>query len=234
MSKHEILREWRENTLIQTLWITVLCLITGLAGAMVIRLVRQRMRVEIDLSKTRDELTKANERLAQLASFDSLTGLANRRAFDEILERSFAEAWRSGQPLSLVMIDVDRFKEYNDLHGHPEGDKCLQQVARAIQTAVRRPLDFVARYGGEEMVMVLPNTDAAGAFSIAEAARYAVEAMHIPHSVNPLREVTVSIGVAFWTFNSAIQTIEDLIRNADQALYQAKANGRNKVVLYET
>ena len=122
----------------------------------------------------------SNTRLAQLASYDGLTGLANRRHFDEVAQRAFAESCRSGQPLSLVMIDVDHFKQYNDLYGHPEGDRCLQQVAQAIQSAARRPLDFVARYGGEEMVMVLPNTDGPGGWVVAEAARLAVAGLELP------------------------------------------------------
>lgn len=234
LSKHETLSEWRETTWIQTLWILLLCAITAAAGTMVIRLVRERVKVELDLGETRDALTKANERLAQLASHDGLTGLSNRRAFNETLERDFAESCRSGQPLSLVMIDVDHFKQFNDLHGHPEGDRCLQKVAQAIQSAARRPLDFVARYGGEEMVMVLPNTDAAGASVVAEMARIAVEALQIPHSTHPRINVTVSVGVASQTFDSTNQTPEDLIRHADQALYNAKAAGRNRVVTQDT
>lgn len=232
LSKEEMLRDWRETTWIQTFWIVTLCVITALAGSLVVRLVRQRMKVELDLGRTRDELTGANERLAQLASYDGLTGLANRRAFDETLERDFAESCRSKQPLSLVMIDVDHFKQYNDLHGHPEGDRCLQQVARAIESAARRPLDFVARYGGEEMVMVLPNTDAAGAVVVAEMARSTVEAMQIPHSTQPQREVSVSVGVATRTFDNDVQSVQALMQRADEALYQAKAEGRNRVVVY--
>jgi diguanylate cyclase (GGDEF)-like protein len=212
----------------------LLCVITGLAGSLVIRSVRQRVRVELDLGKTRDELTKANERLAKLASYDGLTGLANRRAFDETLARDFAESCRSGQPLSLIMIDVDHFKQYNDIHGHPEGDRCLQQVAQAIQSAARRPLDFVARYGGEEIVMVLPNTDAAAAAVVAETARAAVDTLQIPHSNHPRREVSVSIGVATYTATGASKSSELLVQYADKALYQAKSAGRNQVVLHQT
>lgn len=233
VSKHEMLRDWRETTWIQTLWIVLLCAITALAGALVVRAVRERVKVELDLGQTRDELTKANQRLALLASYDGLTGLANRRAFDEALERDFAESCRSGQPLSLVMIDVDHFKQYNDLYGHPQGDWCLQQVARAIESAARRPLDFVARYGGEEMVMVLPNTDATGALIVAEMARSTVEALQIPHSTPSLQKVSVSVGVASRTSNNGIQDIQALVQRADEALYQAKTAGRNQVVVHQ-
>lgn len=232
LSKREMLREWRETTWIQTLWIVLLCAITALAGALVVRSVRQRMRVELDLGATRDELTRANARLSQLASHDGLTGLANRRALDEALARDFAESCRSGEPLSLVMIDVDHFKRYNDRYGHPQGDACLQQVALAVQSAARRPLDLVARYGGEEMVMVLPHTDALGATMVAEMARAAVEALAIPHATHPLQKVTVSVGVASRTFDNAIQEVQALVRHADEALYEAKAAGRNRVVVH--
>jgi diguanylate cyclase (GGDEF)-like protein len=233
LSKEEMLREWHETTWIQTLWIVLLCAITALAGGLVVRAVQQRVRVELDLGRTRDELTRANERLAQLASYDGLTGLANRRAFDETLERNFAESCRSGQPLSLVMIDVDHFKQYNDLYGHPQGDWCLQQVARAIESAARRPLDFVARYGGEEMVMLLPNTDAAGALIVAEMVRFTVESLQIPHSTQPPLRVSVSIGVASRTFDNGVLNMQTLVQRADEALYQAKATGRNRVLLHQ-
>lgn len=231
-SKHELLGNWRETTSIQTLWIFLLCVVTASAGSLVVRLVRHRVNVELDLSQTRDELTKVNERLAQLANLDGLTGLANRRAFDETLKRDFAESCRSGQPLSLVMIDVDHFKQYNDLHGHPEGDACLQQVAVAIESAARRPLDFVARYGGEEMVMLLPQTDTAGALVVAELARSAVEALQLPHSDRPLRKVSVSVGIATHASNGLGQSMQSLVKHADEALYQAKAAGRNRVIAY--
>ena len=231
-SKHELLGNWRETTLIQTFWIFLLCIFTALAGSLVIRLVRQRVKVELDLSDTRDKLTRANERLALLANLDGLTGLANRRSFDETLERDFEESCRSGQPLSLVMIDVDHFKQYNDLHGHPAGDRCLQQVATAIESAARRPMDFVARYGGEEMVMLLPQTDVAGALVVAELARGAVEALQLPHSDRPLRKVSISVGVASHTLTEIHESLQSLVNHADEALYQAKVAGRNRVVEY--
>ncbi|MGI4776559.1 MAG: diguanylate cyclase domain-containing protein [Janthinobacterium lividum] len=233
LAKSEILRDWRETTWIQTLSIMLLCVITGLAGAQVIRSVRQRIRVELDLGETRDELTKANARLAQLASYDGLTGLANRRFFDETLERAFAESCRSGQPMGLIMIDVDHFKQYNDLYGHPAGDQCLRQVARAVESAARRPLDFVARYGGEEIVMIVPNTDAAGAVVVAEIARTEVERLKIPHSAQALGHVSISLGVAAHSSGSRLDTSKSLLEAADQALYKAKSAGRNQVVSWK-
>ena len=197
------------------------------------RSVRERLKVEVSLGLTRDELTHANAQLEQLARVDALTSLPNRRCFDEVVEVEFADACRSGQPLALVMLDVDYFKRYNDLYGHPEGDRCLQQVAQAIESAARRPRDFVARYGGEEMVMVLPDTDAAGAVVVAEAARQAVVNLFVPHLTHPMGHVTVSAGAAVHVRDKKVQTPQDLLQQADLALYRAKELGRNQVVIQD-
>jgi diguanylate cyclase (GGDEF)-like protein len=233
VSKHEMLRDWRATTFFQTGWILVLCVFIGLAGGYVVRSVRERLAVELSLGRTRDELTDANAQLAQLARHDSLTGLANRRSFDEVLPQAFAESRRSRLPLALVMIDVDHFKRYNDLYGHPEGDRCLQQVAQAIQSAARRPRDFVARYGGEEMVMVLPDTDAQGAAVVAEAARKAVAELRLRHAGNPVGHVSVSAGVAVHLPGRYMLNAQDLLQAADIALYRAKEEGRNRVSVFE-
>ena len=233
VSKHEMLENWRATAYFQTGWIVVLCLFTGLAGTQVVRSVRERLKVEVSLGRTRDELTDANAQLEQLARVDALTALPNRRYFDEVLEVEFADACRSGQPLALVMLDVDHFKHYNDLYGHPEGDRCLQQVAQAIESAARRPRDLVARYGGEEMVMVLPDTDAIGAVVVAEGARRTVMSLQVPHASHPMGHVSVSAGVAVRLPGGAVRTAQDLLKQADRALYRAKEMGRNQVVLQE-
>ncbi|MGJ7582763.1 sensor domain-containing diguanylate cyclase [Variovorax sp. RHLX14] len=229
VSKEEMLEDWRKTTALQTVWILLLCIITAVAGGYIVRSVRQRAKVELSLGETRDELTKSNARLSQLASHDGLTGLANRRSFDEILDRDFSESLRSGNALGLIMIDVDHFKKYNDLYGHPQGDRCLQQVALAVQSTARRPMDFVARYGGEEIVMVLPATDTEGVHVVAEAARAAVESLKIIHSASSSGFVTICAGVAVRTANSRFLNAEELLQNADEALYRAKESGRNKV-----
>ncbi|RZI54393.1 MAG: diguanylate cyclase [Pseudomonas sp.] len=233
LSKDELLASWQQTTLIQSAWMLLLCVVTGLAGTRVIHSVRQRVKAELHLGATRDELTQANARLAQLASHDGLTGLANRRYFDEMLERAWAESCRSGQPVSLVMIDVDHFKRYNDTYGHPQGDLCLQRVAQALQSTARRPMDFVARYGGEEMAIVLPNTDLAGALIVAELAREAVQNMQLPHAASPLSHVTVSLGIATHGPRFAKMDVQELIEDADRNLYRAKNAGRNMVMSYE-
>lgn len=228
-SKQEMLQQWRATTFLQTGWIVLLCGFIGTAGGYLVRSVRGRLAVELSLGRTRDELTDANTELARLARHDSLTGLANRRYFDEVLPEAFAEARRSKRPLALVMIDVDYFKRYNDVYGHPEGDRCLHKVAQAVMSAARRPRDFVARYGGEEMVIVLPDTDAEGAVFVAEAARAMVSGLRLPHAGSPTRTVSISAGVAVYLTEEHFFDAQGLLQLADIALYEAKATGRNRV-----
>ena len=170
----------------------------------------------------------ANARLDELARVDSLTELPNRRHFDEKLRDAWADHARSKQPLSLVLVDVDRFKQYNDYYGHVQGDAILKQVASALRAAVSRPTDFVARYGGEELVALLPNTEHAGAQTIAERMRAQVEGLAIEHAAADTGVLTVSVG-----FGSTVPAIGDtayqLLRQADKALYKAKHAGRNRV-----
>jgi diguanylate cyclase (GGDEF)-like protein/PAS domain S-box-containing protein len=174
---------------------------------------------------------------AQLAVTDGLTGLTNRRAFNEALEREFRRAERSCTPVSLVMIDVDHFKKYNDRYGHQSGDDCLVAVARAIQGMARRPGDTAARYGGEEFAVILAETDGAGAVEFAEALRDAIQRGGIAHEDNaPSRVVTVSVGVASYPMAPEIAepSPEKLLAIADKALYAAKRSGRNRVAKLET
>lgn len=172
---------------------------------------------------------KMEAKLDEMAWLDGLTGIANRRAFDRRLGEEIARSRREDTAVSLVLIDVDRFKFYNDTYGHQSGDTCLKRVAGALETCLRRPGDMLARYGGEELVAILRNTDADGAQTIAENMRRAVEALAIPHDANlPWGHVTVSAGVA--TGLGGALSPEDLIQSADQELYDAKATGRNRVV----
>ena len=179
-----------------------------------------------------DELEAAHRELANLATTDGLTGLKNRRAFDHAAAVEWDRAARAEQPLSVLMIDVDRFKAYNDCYGHVQGDACLRSVAAVIAGVARRPSDVVARYGGEEIVMLLPETDDDGAACVAEWVRAAVEGLLIMHIGNPSSHVvTVSVGVATCrpTPHGAGKT-EDLVARADAALYEAKRRSRNCVV----
>ncbi|AIO68803.1 diguanylate cyclase domain protein [Burkholderia oklahomensis] len=170
----------------------------------------------------------AELRLQRLARTDALTGLGNRRAFDENLRREWARALRSSRPLSLLFVDIDQFKNYNDCYGHQAGDDVLREVARCLALNVRRAADDVSRYGGEEFVITLPDTDAKSASAIAEHLRRAVYDLDIEHEKSPYRRVTVSIGLVT-SHDNAMHSDTALVKMADAALYQAKSTGRNRV-----
>jgi len=175
-------------------------------------------------------LKTANAALERLSNHDGLTNLANRRFFDDYLASQIAVSRRHGRVLALVICDVDSFKAYNDHYGHQAGDECLKRVAIALQSCCHRPADMVARYGGEEFALVLPDTNLAGAFRIAEAAKEAVERMGIPHAHSLAAAfVSISGGVSALHRNVG-QTAQTLIGDADQALYEAKQLGRNRMV----
>ena len=187
-------------------------------------------RLEERVSERTRDLEEANRKLAELSMTDGLTGIPNRRRFDEVLATELSRAARSGQPLALMMLDVDFFKNYNDHYGHQEGDICLRKVARLLHAQARRASDLVARYGGEEFVMLAADTDADSALGLAETIRQSLVALGLPHVQSPLGKVTTSIGVVVLVPDEA-QTPEMFLRMADKAMYRAKAQGRNQVVL---
>lgn len=175
------------------------------------------------------ELEQANDELQRKADLDGLTGIANRRHLDRHLQAQAALCQRHKIPLSVIMLDLDHFKTYNDNYGHLAGDSCLKKVAKVMQRQVQRPTDLVGRYGGEEFSVILPDTDETGAQILAEKIRQSVSALAIPHENNSAApHVTLSLGVATCVpepgFNPA-----DLVSRADKALYQAKQAGRNRV-----
>jgi diguanylate cyclase (GGDEF)-like protein len=180
-----------------------------------------------------DDLPRVQRIVTALATLDGLTGLANRRHFDEKLQDEWAYARRDGTPLSLLMMDVDYFKRYNDQYGHQAGDECLASVARIIAGQALRPADLAARYGGEEFVLLLPGTDAAGCEQVGERIRQALHDLQLPHAMNPPAKcVTISLGGATGWPNAkerADQT--SLVAAADSALYGAKSLGRNRLVM---
>jgi len=175
------------------------------------------------------QLELANKQLEQISMLDALTGIGNRRYFDQFLVQMMAVAQREDKPLSLLMIDVDYFKNYNDLYGHLAGDKCLQQIASTLASMSHRGGDLAARYGGEEFVLVLSDTEHESAKNIANEFRLAVDGLQIPHAQSDVSaNVTVSIGYTTLEGKQNL-TLEEFIKGADIALYQAKENGRNQI-----
>ena len=181
------------------------------------------------LSEREREMAAANDRLTVIASLDLVSGLANRRGFQSRLEFEWMKALQSDSRLSLLMIDVDHFKLFNDTYGHPEGDACLSRIGEALSTIADAYAGFAARYGGEEFCLLLPNSSAARSLQVAEKVRTTIEELTIPHVTSDFKHVTVSVGIATVTPGSA-QPQDDLIEAADAALYAAKRRGRNTVV----
>ena len=183
----------------------------------------------IHFARIADELQQANRKLEQLSMIDGLTGIANRRRFDQQLCVDWRRMAAEGRPLALLMVDADAFKPLNDACGHLHGDECLRELARTCERFAESEADLVARFGGEEFVLLLPDRDLAAATAIAEALRIAIEAEAMPHPASPVSaHVTVSIGVAM-AMPDVARPPEHLIASADRAMYAAKSGGRNRV-----
>ncbi len=189
---------------------------------------RQRVRRLIQQAQLYQQLEIANRELKRLAALDGLTGVANRRRFDEYLEAEWRRMARENLPLSLILCDIDFFKKYNDTYGHQAGDACLRQVANALDICAKRSIDLVARYGGEEFAVIMPNTTEVGACRVAEEIRMVVNSLEIAHSRSAVSQhVTLSLGIA--CMNPTPYTSPTaLVAAADTALYRAKAEGRNQ------
>lgn len=185
---------------------------------------KQLEEVNIDLEHKVQERTKQLELLSNL---DGLTGIANRRKMDDYLYHEWKLALRNRHPLSLIILDIDFFKDYNDTYGHPAGDDCLKKIVKALSSSLKRSTDFAARYGGEEFVVILSNTGQAGAVEIAKDIRKAVEDLHIPHASSPVSSsVTISLGLStLVSFDNT--SLPGFIKSADEALYTAKKSGKN-------
>jgi diguanylate cyclase (GGDEF)-like protein/PAS domain S-box-containing protein len=183
-----------------------------------------------DRKLAEEKVMRLQQELHDLSFKDSLTGIANRRKYDEVMSAEWQHAIHAQEPLSLVLIDIDFFKEYNDLYGHVRGDTCLKQVVNALSTTVTRPRDFIARFGGEEFVIVLPQTDADGAKRVAERCRDVIQQSQISHrhsKINSVVTISAGAGTVVPTTQSDIVKFVDLV---DTRLYQAKDAGRNCVV----
>jgi diguanylate cyclase (GGDEF)-like protein len=213
-AESDYLADWETATRTSAVVVFFIILtVCGLAGVLDIQIGRRK---------------RAEDTLARLALLDGLTGLANRRQFDTMLEREWRRGARDGTALAVLMIDVDNFKSYNDLYGHQLGDKALQTIAQTIAANVMRPTDIAARYGGEEFVVILPGTDLSSAMTVAERIRTAVIDSALAHQGAPSGLASVSIGVA-GTVPPSIGARCALVEAADRALYDAKRTGRNRI-----
>ena len=231
LSKDEILHEWWRDTIWHSTGVLCLVIVVGLFGWHLVRQIELRTTAEAELTKTHASLEKLNRTLERLAMQDGLTGLANRRQFDVTLHHEFSRATRQASALALIMMDVDCFKQYNDIYGHAAGDECLRTISHLIgELTARRPGDLAARYGGEEIAVLLPNTDVAHAVAIADTIRRAIRALEIEHSGSPDGFVTISAGVDARVPARDTGEPTELILAADKALYEAKKKGRNQVL----
>ncbi len=227
LGKREALAAWRTEALLSAVVVAGLLGLTGLIGWFLILDIRRRTEAEDQLRETQQQLLTSNGQLELLAMKDALTGLANRRCFDESLAMEALRAKREGTTLALLMIDIDYFKRFNDAYGHVAGDACLQAVSRIFEASVKRPSDLVARYGGEEIGIIMPDTDRDGAAVVAELILDLLKQENIMHSTSPFGRLTVSIGIAA-AAGDQLEDLQGLVEVADQALYSAKAAGRNQ------
>mgnify|MGYP000924458757 FL=1 len=193
-----------------------------------VRAMQRIIQMRTSLVVLARELDTANQELKRLSASDGLTGIANRRFFDEHLSREWRRARRGSGEIAILMCDVDHFKAYNDTYGHQAGDDCLRQVAHKIRDSMERAADLAARYGGEEFVVLLPDTPIAGAHIVAEKLRQTIHALNLPHTGSAHQHVTLSIGIAAMAAGDQ-NTQQTLIEAADRALYRAKHAGRNLV-----
>lgn len=197
-----------------------------------VRAMFRLVQMQRALVKLAGQLNDANQELQRLSMTDGLTGIANRRMFDDTLLREWRRCMRLKRPISIVMLDVDHFKKYNDRYGHQDGDECLKTVAQEVQRLAPRAGDLVARYGGEEFVMILGDTDEDGALWVAERIRQHVADLNLPHKDSNFGHVTVSCGVSSVLPGSDL-SVEMLVKSADNALYLSKNQGRNMVTALE-
>jgi len=193
-----------------------------------VRAMYRLVQMQRALVKLAGQLNDANQELQRLSMTDGLTGLANRRMFDESLAREWRRCLRHKKPMSIVMLDVDWFKKYNDRYGHQDGDECLRAVAGELARSAPRPSDLVARYGGEEFVMILGDTGQDGATWVASRIRQHVDALQLPHKDSSFGHVTVSCGVSSVMPRNDL-TVDALVKSADNALFLSKNQGRNIV-----
>ncbi len=229
LSKKDVLADWRSDATLFAVGGVILLVILVALGLVLIRQINHSVQTEAELMRTRDQLTQINQTLEELALLDGLTGLANRRQFDIALKNEMTRAARNERSVALLMLDIDYFKQYNDIYGHVAGDQCLQQLGRMLQGMARRPGDLMARYGGEELTIILPDTDLQGATLFAERILEGIRQLNIAHSGSPLGIITASIGASALIPHPYNDTPLGLVNMADNALYVAKKAGKNQV-----
>ena len=222
LSQDAVLHYWYNELYRSAAVVAFVIIALGFFGSILIQQVKT-------LVMAKQQLRTAHDALEKLALHDPMTGLANRRQLDVLLPAEIGRASRNMSPLALIMLDIDHFKRYNDLYGHPAGDECIRAVAQVVKTTIKRAGDLAVRYGGEEVLVLLPNTDEAGAYQVAERILQAVRALNMEHSGNAPGVVTISAGVSACFPRRNDMTPQGLIKAADQALYIAKFTGRNKV-----
>lgn len=221
LSRESIIDPWQQDLLKNGFVLVFLILVLSCFGLIVLNQLRQRMAME-------REIRHAHQTMRDMALTDSLTGLGNRRRLDNALADEIRLARRQGSALSLIMLDVDYFKRYNDEYGHAAGDDCLSAVGRAIEQAVKRPGDLAVRYGGEEFTVLLPNTDTDGAIQVTESILQTIRSLQLKHAGHPLGYVTASAGITTRHPVDETVTAVTLLKSADKCLYQAKQQGRNR------
>ena len=213
-------------------WFHYVAVKLGDGFAITVRDITTRKQTELELQQINDQLQEANHKLELLSNIDGLTQIANRRRFNDYLLFHWQHHQREQQTISLILIDIDHFKLYNDFYGHQGGDDCLMQVAQAIAKVPQRVVDLVARYGGEEFAVILPNTDIEGALIIAESIKQTIADLAIPHQNSMVSDrVTLSLGVAS-LMPTIAQSLEILITYADESLYDAKKQGRDRAIAH--
>ena len=229
-TKDELLGPWKRFSM---LIVAAVLAITALFAVFARKLIRQfiiRDRLDQKLRAYSHDLRRDNVGLQELAHTDTLTQLANRRRFDEVLEHELRHAQLTATPTALLLLDVDFFKAFNDHYGHPAGDACLRAIGRLLAAQVNRNRDLPARYGGEEFAVILPDTDLTGAMAVAERLRHEIEGLQLPHQESPCGVVTASFGVAAVVPQAqGVAATSDIIADADAHLYNAKRLGRNRV-----
>lgn len=227
LSADEALADWKTAAIYHVFGLLALTSLVTVFGMKLTNEIRLRIEAEKKGNEEKLHIESLNRMLSELAMRDELTGLANRRCFNEEILKELRRTVRKHEPFSLIMLDVDHFKSYNDTYGHLAGDECLRKIAAAIRSMESRQGDLVARYGGEEIVIMLPNCDRENAIKIAEEILQKIRLLKIPHATNPLGIVTVSAGVGVLESVEQSDSPNKIIAKADKALYLAKSDGRN-------